>query len=65
MEALAGVGFVYVGIRFAIARKIPIVSEGGGEPLARIEGRAAIVVGGLIVVLGTGLLAAGLGRIHL
>jgi hypothetical protein len=64
-EALCGVVAIYVGARFVLARKIPVVSEGGFEPLAWIEGRAAVLVGCLIVCLGLGLLAASFGFIHL
>lgn len=65
VEMVCGVVAVYVGIRFALARRIPIVSEGGHEPLGWIQGRAAVVVGILVVCGGLGLLAASFGLIRL
>jgi hypothetical protein len=37
-EAIGGLILGYVGVRFIVARRIPIVSEGGFEPLAWITG---------------------------
>jgi hypothetical protein len=64
-EALCGAIAVYTGIRWLVARKVPIVSEGGFKPLAWVEGRAAVLIGGLTVCVGLGLLAAAFGVLHL
>jgi hypothetical protein len=64
-EAIGGLILGYVGVRFIVARRIPIVSEGGFEPLAWITGWEAVIVGCLIVCLGIALLAASFGLVAL
>ena len=64
IAALSGAIAIYVGIRFTLTRKIPIVSEGGFEPLAWVEGRDAVMLGIFAICIGLVLLAASIGLIQ-
>jgi len=61
VEAICGAIAIYVGARWVLKRKIPIVSDRGFDPLAWIEGRDAVVVGCIVFCLGLGLMAASFG----
>jgi hypothetical protein len=65
VEAICGCIAMYVGVRWMLRRKIPIVTEGGFVPLAWIEGRDAVVVGCIVFSFGLGLIAASFGLISL
>ena len=65
VEAICGAIAIYIGVRWMLARTIPVVSEGGFEPLAWIKGRDAVVVGCIVFCVGLGLIAASLGLISL
>jgi len=65
VEGLFGLGAAYVGIRFMLARRIPIVHEGGTEPVGWIEGAGALVLGAVTAGGGLAMLAEALGWFHL
>lgn len=58
VELLSGLIAIYAGIQIARAKKVPIASEGGIEPLGWLRGWDAIAVGTFSIVLGLVLLAA-------
>jgi hypothetical protein len=58
IEILCGVIAIYVGWRFIRVREIPVVSEGGTEPLGFLRGWEAVVAGLAVIALGLVLLAA-------
>lgn len=63
--AVGGLIAIYAGVRFVVAREIPVVDEGGFKPLAWIRGKEAVVLGCAIVLAGVVLLCAAAGLIHL
>ena len=65
IEFVGGFIAFYVGVRWVIARRIPVVSEGGFEPLGWIKGTEAVVVGLCVVVGGLLFLAASVGLVRL
>jgi hypothetical protein len=64
-EALCGLISIYIGIRFILAKEIPIVSEGGSEPMGWLRDWEAIAVGIVAICIGLACLAASLDYISL
>jgi hypothetical protein len=62
---LCGVLAIYIGCRFVMARKIPIVSEDDLEAYGWLSGKEALAAGFAVVALGLTLLAAAGGLINL
>ena len=60
-EAVCGGITIYVGGRYLLARRIPIVNEGEDKPLAWITGWEAVAVSCLVLCLGLYLLALSAG----
>lgn len=65
IEFVGGLIALYVGVRWIITRRIPVVSEGGFEPLGWIKGAGAVVVGLCVVAGGLCLLADSAGLVRL
>jgi len=60
-EALCGGIAVYVGVRYLLANRIPVVNEGEEKPLAWITGWGAVAVSCLVICFGLYLLALSAG----
>jgi hypothetical protein len=63
-EFLFGCISCYVGVRIIKAKEIPIVSEGGSEPLGWLRGSEAVAVGVVAVCFGIAFFAAALDLIR-
>jgi len=61
IEVLCGGVAVYVGARFLLKRRIPVVNEGEDMPLAWITGWEAVVAGCLAIAFGLYLFALATG----
>jgi hypothetical protein len=62
---LCGLFTIYIGCRFVVARKIPVVSEDDSETYGWLRGKEAVIAGLAVVALGLALLAAAIGLIRL
>jgi hypothetical protein len=60
-----GLFTIYIGCRFVVARKIPVVSEDDSETYGWLRGKEAVIAGLAVVALGLALLAAAIGLIRL